>query len=68
MSEIKIYSLITVYEEVIRAFGTKFNYTISINDFGVGYIRFQTAPNLSAPHKTALQSMIDAIGYGTITP
>ena len=68
MSDIKIYSLTPISSSVILNFGKVFGYEININGESEGFIRINTTPNLSAAHKTSMQKMIDAVGFGSITP
>lgn len=68
MSEIKLYYLGAAYPQNVKRIARDNSYTIKIHEEGEGILRFSLTPNLTTGHKTAMQKMLDAIGYGTITP
>jgi len=67
LSKITIYYLGSCSAGNIQRLGNDLGYTIAIHEEGSGKLRFSTTPNLTAAHKTILQKIIDAIGYGKIT-
>jgi len=68
LSEVIIYYFGSCNAGNIQRLANDLGYTIKIHDQGSGKLRFSISPNLTAAHKTALKKMIDAIGYGIITP
>lgn len=68
MSQITVYSFVTIHPDVIVEVGTRLGYNVTINEEGNGYFRVNTVPNLSPAHKIVVLQLIDRIGYGIVTP
>lgn len=66
MTLVKIWSLQQIGLDAVLNFAIDNNISIKPHNQGVGILSFSTVPDLTAGQKTALQKMIDAVGYGTI--
>jgi len=68
LSEIIFFGNGPLMDSVLVELAKKYNYQLDVNSLGPGSLRFNTVPDLTTAHKTIVQKILDANGYGKITP